>query len=81
MRNYTVTVKRDGVDSSVIVSNIQQATGLTSTYLIRNCAVECVPTTEPVTHKNTQVAAAYIDMRLMGFDIGIAPKVASCASH
>ena len=69
MRNFSVTIKRANKEQSVVVSNIQQATGLATTFLIRNCAVEIYPTTDQVTHKNTAKAQADIDMVLMGFEL------------
>lgn len=69
MRNYRVRVERDEHIHEVVVSNIQQATGLTTTFLIRNCSVAVSPTTDYVTHKNTAKAQADIDMTLMGYTL------------
>lgn len=69
MRNYRVRVQRDEQIHEVVVSNIQQATGLATTFLIRNCRVSLDPTIEPITHKNTAKAQADIDMTLMGFEL------------
>lgn len=72
MRNYRVKVERDKHIHEVVVSNIQQATGLCTTFLIRNCSVAVSPTTDYVTHKNTAKAQADIDMVLMGFELSAA---------
>lgn len=56
-------------DNHVIMSTMQQATGLMIDLLNKGKAVEVIPTARPATHKNTYAALAAIDiaeMQLVG---------------
>ena len=49
----------------VIVSTIQQATGLATQNLVKNRSVTITPSQLPTTHRNTAAAQAYIDVQWM----------------
>lgn len=67
MRNFAVDVlHHNGVELiSVVVSTLQQATGLVSMNVIQNRTVTVQATCEPISHRNTQAAQSYIDVEMM----------------
>jgi hypothetical protein len=67
MRNFAVDVlHHNGVEViSVVVSTIQQATGLVTMNVIQNRTVTVRPTCEPISHRNTHAAQAFIDIEML----------------
>lgn len=60
MKNYLVVVSGQHNDTTVVVDNIQQASGLLVTNASRGYTVTVQPTDLPITHKNTYSAQATI---------------------
>ena len=61
-RNKVVTTNMAGRVSWVVVPSLQTALGIISSYLQKQQNVSCYPTEEPVTHKNSYAAEAYLEI-------------------
>ena len=57
-----VTTNTTGHVASVVVPTHQVALGIISSFLQRKHSVSCYPTDEPVTHKNSYAAEAYLEI-------------------
>ena len=63
MTSYkVVTTNMAGRVSWVVVPSLQTALGIISSYLQKQQNVSCYPTEEPVTHKNSYAAEAYLEI-------------------
>lgn len=64
-KNFNVCVQlSEYCDAVVVVKTMLEATGLVATNLSKNRVVICLRTTEPVTHRTSAAAQAFIDVQL-----------------
>lgn len=71
MRNWLVCVEDDSTEARVVMSDIRQALGLASTFMLLGCRVSSCETQAPATHRHSNAAEAFIKLRQAQLDLPI----------